>query len=79
MTDNGPCYEPLLPAKHANASASSKSAPSSIFFGRNASGAQGLFRDRDLVLRWLGNTIFVTPQYCVTSADLKEFYTVHRR
>jgi len=49
-----------------------------IFRKKCKRGAGAISRS-NLVLRWLGNTIFVTPQYCVTSADLKEFYTVHRR
>ncbi|MBB4258237.1 adenosylmethionine--8-amino-7-oxononanoate transaminase [Bradyrhizobium sp. CIR3A] len=35
---------------------------------------QAFFSDRDLLLRPLGNTIYVMPPYCVTSADLKEIY-----
>ncbi|WIW50230.1 adenosylmethionine--8-amino-7-oxononanoate transaminase (plasmid) [Bradyrhizobium sp. 62B] len=35
---------------------------------------QELFRDRDLLLRPLGNTIYVMPPYCVTAEDLDEIY-----
>ncbi|OPY94443.1 adenosylmethionine--8-amino-7-oxononanoate aminotransferase BioA [Bradyrhizobium sacchari] len=33
------------------------------------------FNDRNLLLRPLGNTIYVLPPYCVTAADLDEIYT----
>ncbi|PDT64509.1 adenosylmethionine--8-amino-7-oxononanoate transaminase [Bradyrhizobium ottawaense] len=33
------------------------------------------FTDRKLLLRPLGNTIYVLPPYCVTAADLDEIYT----
>ncbi|UFW44932.1 adenosylmethionine--8-amino-7-oxononanoate transaminase [Bradyrhizobium sp. WSM471] len=32
------------------------------------------FKDRNLLLRPLGNTIYVMPPYCVTAADLDEIY-----
>jgi adenosylmethionine-8-amino-7-oxononanoate aminotransferase len=35
---------------------------------------QAFFKDRDLLLRPLGNTIYVMPPYCVTAADLDEIY-----
>ncbi|UFW53755.1 adenosylmethionine--8-amino-7-oxononanoate transaminase [Bradyrhizobium arachidis] len=35
---------------------------------------QSLFKDRNLLLRPLGNTIYVMPPYCVTAADLDEIY-----
>jgi adenosylmethionine-8-amino-7-oxononanoate aminotransferase len=35
---------------------------------------QAFFRARDLVLRPLGNTIYVLPPYCVTQADLDAIY-----
>lgn len=35
---------------------------------------QRLFRDRNLLLRPLGNTIYVMPPYCATAADLDEIY-----
>lgn len=35
---------------------------------------QHLFRNRDLLLRPLGNTIYVMPPYCATAADLDEVY-----
>ncbi|WP_456640149.1 adenosylmethionine--8-amino-7-oxononanoate transaminase [Bradyrhizobium sp. USDA 10063] len=35
---------------------------------------QAFFRDRNLLLRPLGNTIYVMPPYCVTEADLNEIY-----
>ncbi|MDI4233227.1 adenosylmethionine--8-amino-7-oxononanoate transaminase [Bradyrhizobium sp. Arg237L] len=35
---------------------------------------QAFFRDRNLLLRPLGNTIYVMPPYCVTAADLNEIY-----
>jgi adenosylmethionine---8-amino-7-oxononanoate aminotransferase len=35
---------------------------------------QAFFRDRNLLLRPLGNTIYVMPPYCVTGADLNEIY-----
>jgi adenosylmethionine---8-amino-7-oxononanoate aminotransferase len=36
---------------------------------------QSFFRSRNLLLRPLGNTIYVMPPYCVTPADLNEIYT----
>jgi len=36
---------------------------------------QAFFRSRNLLLRPLGNTIYVMPPYCVTRADLREIYT----
>ncbi|MDA9504837.1 adenosylmethionine-8-amino-7-oxononanoate aminotransferase [Bradyrhizobium sp. CCBAU 11386] len=33
-----------------------------------------IFKDRSLLLRPLGNTIYVMPPYCVTAADLAEIY-----
>jgi adenosylmethionine---8-amino-7-oxononanoate aminotransferase len=35
---------------------------------------QSFFRDRNLLLRPLGNTIYVMPPYCMTVADLDEIY-----
>lgn len=35
---------------------------------------QAFFNDRNLLLRPLGNTIYVMPPYCVTAADLYEIY-----
>ncbi|MGY3146227.1 adenosylmethionine-8-amino-7-oxononanoate aminotransferase [Bradyrhizobium sp. USDA 3397] len=35
---------------------------------------QAFFRERNLLLRPLGNTIYVMPPYCVTAADLDEIY-----
>lgn len=35
---------------------------------------QAFFGDRDLLLRPLGNTIYIMPPYCVTAADLAEIY-----
>ncbi len=35
---------------------------------------QAFFSDRNLLLRPLGNTIYVMPPYCVTAADLNEIY-----
>lgn len=35
---------------------------------------QRLFSDRNLLLRPLGNTIYVMPPYCTTAADLDEIY-----
>jgi adenosylmethionine-8-amino-7-oxononanoate aminotransferase len=35
---------------------------------------QAIFSDRNLLLRPLGNTIYVMPPYCVTAADLNEIY-----
>ncbi|MET4391498.1 adenosylmethionine-8-amino-7-oxononanoate aminotransferase [Bradyrhizobium sp. F1.4.3] len=35
---------------------------------------QAFFKDRNLLLRPLGNTIYVMPPYCVTGADLDEIY-----
>ncbi|WGS03195.1 adenosylmethionine--8-amino-7-oxononanoate transaminase (plasmid) [Bradyrhizobium sp. ISRA443] len=35
---------------------------------------QQFFKDRNLLLRPLGNTIYVMPPYCVTAADLDEIY-----
>jgi adenosylmethionine---8-amino-7-oxononanoate aminotransferase len=33
-----------------------------------------VFRSRNLLLRPLGNTIYVMPPYCVTAEDLREIY-----
>ena len=35
---------------------------------------QAFFARRNLLLRPLGNTIYVMPPYCVTEADFKEIY-----
>jgi adenosylmethionine---8-amino-7-oxononanoate aminotransferase len=35
---------------------------------------QAFFRSRNLLLRPLGNTIYVMPPYCVSAGDLKEIY-----
>jgi len=35
---------------------------------------QAFFNSRNLLLRPLGNTIYVMPPYCVTAADLEEIY-----
>jgi adenosylmethionine-8-amino-7-oxononanoate aminotransferase len=35
---------------------------------------QGVFRRRNLLLRPLGNTIYVMPPYCVPADDLREIY-----
>jgi adenosylmethionine-8-amino-7-oxononanoate aminotransferase len=35
---------------------------------------QAFFGRRNLLLRPLGNTIYVMPPYCVTAADLDEIY-----
>jgi adenosylmethionine-8-amino-7-oxononanoate aminotransferase len=35
---------------------------------------QASFRSRNLLLRPLGNTIYVMPPYCVSAGDLKEIY-----
>ncbi|UWU81500.1 adenosylmethionine--8-amino-7-oxononanoate transaminase [Bradyrhizobium huanghuaihaiense] len=35
---------------------------------------QSFFKDRNLLLRPLGNTIYVMPPYCVTAADIDEIY-----
>jgi adenosylmethionine-8-amino-7-oxononanoate aminotransferase len=32
------------------------------------------FRERDLLLRPLGNTIYVMPPYCIDEADLDRIY-----
>jgi adenosylmethionine-8-amino-7-oxononanoate aminotransferase len=32
------------------------------------------FRDRDLLLRPLGNTVYVMPPYCIDDADLDQIY-----
>ena len=34
----------------------------------------GFFRDRDLLLRPLGNTIYVMPPYCIGDEDLDAIY-----
>jgi adenosylmethionine-8-amino-7-oxononanoate aminotransferase len=36
---------------------------------------QAFFERRNLLLRPLGNTIYVMPPYCVTEPDLVEIYT----
>ncbi|MDF0584794.1 adenosylmethionine--8-amino-7-oxononanoate transaminase [Bradyrhizobium yuanmingense] len=35
---------------------------------------QAFFKDRNLLLRPLGNTIYVMPPYCVTAADIDQIY-----
>jgi len=37
---------------------------------------QAFFRDSDVLLRPLGDTIYVMPPYCVTSGDLEAIYAV---
>jgi adenosylmethionine---8-amino-7-oxononanoate aminotransferase len=39
---------------------------------------QAFFNDRSLLLRPLGNTIYVMPPYCVTAEDLDEIYAAIR-
>lgn len=39
---------------------------------------QAFFKDRNLLLRPLGNTIYVMPPYCVTAADLDQIYAAIR-
>jgi adenosylmethionine-8-amino-7-oxononanoate aminotransferase len=39
---------------------------------------QAFFRSRNLLLRPLGNTIYVMPPYCVTAGDLGEIYAAIR-
>jgi len=34
----------------------------------------GFFRDRDLLLRPLGNTLYVMPPYCIGDEDLDAIY-----
>ncbi len=41
-------------------------------------GLQAFFRSRNLLLRPLGNTVYVMPPYCVTAADLDEIYAAIR-
>ena len=38
----------------------------------------GFFRQRGLLLRPLGNTIYVLPPYCVTAAELDSVYAAIR-
>jgi len=35
----------------------------------------GFFREHDVLLRPLGNTVYVMPPYCITDADLETIYT----
>jgi adenosylmethionine-8-amino-7-oxononanoate aminotransferase len=35
---------------------------------------QAFFNERNLLLRPLGNTIYVMPPYCVTAEDIDEIY-----
>lgn len=35
---------------------------------------QAFFKERNLLLRPLGNTIYVMPPYCITASDLNEIY-----
>jgi adenosylmethionine-8-amino-7-oxononanoate aminotransferase len=37
------------------------------------------FREKDLLLRPLGNTIYVLPPYCVTAAELDSVYDAIRQ
>ncbi|MDA9421003.1 adenosylmethionine--8-amino-7-oxononanoate transaminase [Bradyrhizobium sp. CCBAU 53380] len=39
---------------------------------------QAFFNDRNLLLRPLGNTIYVMPPYCVTAADIDQIYATIR-
>ncbi|QHO79421.1 adenosylmethionine--8-amino-7-oxononanoate transaminase [Bradyrhizobium sp. CCBAU 051011] len=39
---------------------------------------QAFFKDRNLLLRPLGNTIYVMPPYCVTATDLDQIYAAIR-
>lgn len=39
---------------------------------------QSFFKDRNLLLRPLGSTIYVMPPYCVTAADLEQLYAAIR-
>jgi adenosylmethionine-8-amino-7-oxononanoate aminotransferase len=39
---------------------------------------QAFFNSRNLLLRPLGNTIYVMPPYCVTAADIAEIYAAIR-
>lgn len=39
---------------------------------------QAFFKDRNLLLRSLGNTIYVMPPYCITAADLDDIYCAIR-
>jgi adenosylmethionine-8-amino-7-oxononanoate aminotransferase len=34
------------------------------------------FRDRDVLLRPLGNTIYVMPPYCISDDELDQVYSV---
>ncbi|KRR04392.1 adenosylmethionine-8-amino-7-oxononanoate aminotransferase [Bradyrhizobium jicamae] len=44
------------------------------YFASNGPKLQAFFKGRGLLLRPLGNTIYVMPPYCVTAADLDEIY-----
>jgi adenosylmethionine-8-amino-7-oxononanoate aminotransferase len=35
---------------------------------------RGFFRGRDLLIRPLGNVLYLMPPYCVTSSDLDRAY-----
>ena len=35
----------------------------------------GFFRDRDLLLRAMGNTVYMMPPYCIEGDDLDHIYT----
>ncbi|KRP85857.1 adenosylmethionine-8-amino-7-oxononanoate aminotransferase [Bradyrhizobium yuanmingense] len=39
---------------------------------------QAFFKDRNLLLRPLGNTIYVMPPYCITAADIDQIYAAIR-
>ncbi len=39
---------------------------------------QAYFKDRNLLLRPLGNTIYVMPPYCVTAVDIDQIYAAIR-
>jgi adenosylmethionine-8-amino-7-oxononanoate aminotransferase len=48
--------------------------PDGGYLAAIAPALQAFFRDKSLLVRPLGNTIYVMPPYCVTAADLRDIY-----
>jgi len=50
-------------------------APASGYLSNIAPQLLAFFRERDILPRPLGNTIYVMPPYCIDEADLDAVYT----